>query len=292
MNQVIIEKLKAKIKRFEEMMVTLEELFKSDDNRIDAEEQKELDLVQSYIDKVKEKLKMTTDEEKEPTSYSIKESVGKGGKNNKDDAKVIQILLKKNAGHNLVPDGLVGNKTIAAIIAFQKTIFNGWSDGLISPGKQTFQALAKGKGTSDDSNSGTSSQDDNANSGSGDDSSGSSDDSSTTDDPSNGDLPAALGAKSKISASVGQGGKNKPEDVVVVKQILKEFKFNVDPTNSEVDSNLIAAIKKFQQDYVGSSKPDGRVDAGGRTWNKMLGLGRLQGGMEKVAQKYGVEPAV
>ena len=111
---------------------------------------------------------------------------------------------------------------------------------------------------------------------------------STTDNSNNEQI---LSTTSKISSSVGNKGKNKPEDVVLVKKLLNKFGANLNE-DPEADAALTEAIKKFQRDYRGSTNPDGRVDAGGGTWNSLLGIGRIKGDLLKVSQKYGVEPAV
>jgi hypothetical protein len=106
----------------------------------------------------------------------------------------------------------------------------------------------------------------------------------------------ALSTTSKISASVGHKGKNKPEDVILVKTLLNKYgnSFALEPQDVAVvaDTKLTEAIKKFQQDYRGSTKPDGRVDANGGTWGSLLGIARIKGDLLKVAKEYGVEPAV
>lgn len=105
-------------------------------------------------------------------------------------------------------------------------------------------------------------------------------------------IEPALAPTSKLSGSVGAGGQNKPQDVVTVRTLLNKFGNNLEITEDGTDSKLIDAIKQFQKDYRGSSNPDGRVDAGGKTWGAMLGIGRIKGELAAIAQEYGVEPAV
>ncbi len=69
-------------------------------------------------------------------------SVGRGGKNQKDDVTSVQQLLNA-AGAKLTVDGLCGPKTIGAISAFQKKTF-GQADGRVDPGARTWQALGGG----------------------------------------------------------------------------------------------------------------------------------------------------
>jgi hypothetical protein len=72
----------------------------------------------------------------------------------------------------------------------------------------------------------------------------------------------------KISASVGQGGRNKPTDVVVVQVLLNANGIDW-PIDGEGDSYLAEIIKSFQGDVVGVARPDGKIDFGGRTWKKL-----------------------
>jgi peptidoglycan hydrolase-like protein with peptidoglycan-binding domain len=72
----------------------------------------------------------------------------------------------------------------------------------------------------------------------------------------------------KITSSVGGTGTNKPVDVMIIQHLLN---LNYDVADYEaritgsVDNEMIQAIKRFQQNALGSKKPDGRVDPGGRT---------------------------
>lgn len=77
----------------------------------------------------------------------------------------------------------------------------------------------------------------------------------------------------KISASVGKNGKNKPEDVQVVQELLNDFtkmcgfkKLDVD---GQVGPKTISAIAEFQKSAVGMSKPDSRVDPGGPSFTTL-----------------------
>ena len=75
----------------------------------------------------------------------ISKTVGKGGKNDKDDAGVVQELLNnfaQMAGFaKLKVDNDVGKKTIAAITAFQTKVMGVKADGRVDPGKDTIKAL-------------------------------------------------------------------------------------------------------------------------------------------------------
>ena len=74
--------------------------------------------------------------------FSIKGAVGRGGKNSEEDVKAVQAALNKRANAGLKVDGQCGPKTIAAIMAFQKTLGQFAADGRIDPGRGTARALA------------------------------------------------------------------------------------------------------------------------------------------------------
>lgn len=74
-------------------------------------------------------------------------------------------------------------------------------------------------------------------------------------------------ASTKLTASVGKNGKNKPEDVVAVQQLLNDSggaKLDVD---GRVGPKTIRAIGVFQKQKGGPV--DGRVDPGGKTWQAL-----------------------
>lgn len=77
-------------------------------------------------------------------------------------------------------------------------------------------------------------------------------------------------ASASISGSVGQGGKNKEDDVRTVQQLLNQK--GAAPA-LEVDGlcgpKTIGAVRKFQSDNLGFA--DGRVDPGGQTWGALTG---------------------
>ncbi len=78
----------------------------------------------------------------------------------------------------------------------------------------------------------------------------------------------------KISASVGKGGKNRPEDVVTVQYLLNCVpKGKGGPEKELVIDGLTGpltegAIVRFQSSVLGFA--DGRVDAGGKTFSALL----------------------
>jgi hypothetical protein len=95
----------------------------------------------------------------------------------------------------------------------------------------------------------------------------------------------------KISAPVGKGGKNEPQDVLLVKRLLSKFGYKL-AQNGEADAALYSAIGKFQSDYLPTAKSDQRIDPGGQTWNTLIGIGRIKGSLDAMAKQYDLEPAV
>jgi len=75
-----------------------------------------------------------------------------------------------------------------------------------------------------------------------------------------------------LSASVGQGGKNNPADVILVKKLLnKAIAAGLAEDNANCGPKTIEAILKFQKEKMGILKPDGCVDVGGKTWKALNG---------------------
>lgn len=71
-----------------------------------------------------------------------------------------------------------------------------------------------------------------------------------------------------IEGSVGEGGRNRPEDVERVQQLLADGGVNPGAIDGVVGAKTIAAIRKFQSAFL--ANPDGRVDPGGRTWRELI----------------------
>ena len=89
----------------------------------------------------------------------------------------------------------------------------------------------------------------------------------------------------KISASVGKGGKNKPEDIKVIQELLNPFAGQVGFAKMKVDGapnpKLDKAIGAFQLNVCGF-KPDSRVDPGKRTMQKLVaGPGKAKAEQKK-----------
>ena len=78
----------------------------------------------------------------------------------------------------------------------------------------------------------------------------------------------------KITASVGRGGQNRPDDVRVVQTLLNDdlpIPFRPLIVNGICDANTIATIEAYQRQVMRLPNPDGRVDAGGRTLTALAG---------------------
>jgi hypothetical protein len=75
----------------------------------------------------------------------------------------------------------------------------------------------------------------------------------------------------KISSSVGKGGKNKPEDVKIVQELLNAFTkmcgFKKLDEDGLIGPKTISAIAEFQKTAVGMSKPDSRIDTNGDSFS-------------------------
>ncbi|MGN6378082.1 MAG: hypothetical protein ACTHNU_03960 [Gaiellales bacterium] len=68
-------------------------------------------------------------------------------------------------------------------------------------------------------------------------------------------------AGQELEGSVGFGGRNHPRDVLIVERLLSQAGIN--------ESNVGAAIMRYQKDVLGWDRPDGRVDPGGRTFRAL-----------------------
>src|SRR5690348_1520718 len=80
----------------------------------------------------------------------------------------------------------------------------------------------------------------------------------------------------RLTGSVGQGGRNTHDDVLLVQKQLNK-NAHIAPSIGEVpetgimDEATLRAIAAFQRSVVRLSAPDGRVDPHGRTWRMLLG---------------------
>src|SRR5687767_12140012 len=78
---------------------------------------------------------------------------------------------------------------------------------------------------------------------------------------------------SRIAASVGHNGENRPDDVRSIQKLLNEH--SLPPLRPlDVDGHAgektIETIRHFQSSKLGLKKPDGRVDPNGRTLRALL----------------------
>ncbi len=74
--------------------------------------------------------------------------------------------------------------------------------------------------------------------------------------------------ETEITGSVGQGGQNRPSDVRIVYALFNKILSTPLTVSDQVSDELIQTIKAFQQPFL--SRPDGRIDVGGRTWGKFI----------------------
>ncbi|MEX1363517.1 MAG: T6SS effector amidase Tae4 family protein [Nannocystaceae bacterium] len=72
----------------------------------------------------------------------------------------------------------------------------------------------------------------------------------------------------RLAGSVGEGGRNRTEDVEVVQQLLADNGVDPGRIDGHAGPKTIAAIRKFQSRFL--ANPDGRVDPDGRTWRELL----------------------
>lgn len=79
------------------------------------------------------------------------------------------------------------------------------------------------------------------------------------------------GPRPRLLGSVGQSGKNRTEDVLIVQLLLKARGEDPGPANGHISDRTIDAIRDFQARFL--SNPDGRVDPGGRTWRELNAQG-------------------
>jgi hypothetical protein len=77
----------------------------------------------------------------------------------------------------------------------------------------------------------------------------------------------------EINGSVGKGGANSQQDVLLVQQLLnahvKALGLPALVEDGQIGANTIGAIRKYQQMVCGHGKPDGRIDVGGGTWKSL-----------------------
>jgi LAS superfamily LD-carboxypeptidase LdcB len=74
-----------------------------------------------------------------------------------------------------------------------------------------------------------------------------------------------------ISDTVGENGKNKPEDVLLIKTLLNKFGAGLDLKIANCGPKTIEAIKNYQKTKAGLKNPDGLISPNGTTWKALNG---------------------
>ncbi|MCI5165422.1 MAG: polysaccharide deacetylase family protein, partial [Candidatus Electrothrix sp. GM3_4] len=77
-----------------------------------------------------------------------------------------------------------------------------------------------------------------------------------------------------LTGSVGQNGNNRSNDVQAVYVLFNKILPRPLAASDQVSTELVQAIRDFQQGFL--SRPDGRIDAGGRTWKKLTAAAETQ----------------
>jgi hypothetical protein len=72
---------------------------------------------------------------------------------------------------------------------------------------------------------------------------------------------------SKLTASVGENGTNKQQDVMLVQKLLKAAECDCGPVDGICGPQTTAAIRSFQSRVL--SDPDGLIEPGEITWNSL-----------------------
>jgi hypothetical protein len=80
----------------------------------------------------------------------------------------------------------------------------------------------------------------------------------------------------EIVKSVGQGGDNDAADVRIVQTMLNQIRgllgADMLPVSGDCTAETIGVIKNFQFRLANLLKPDGKIDAGGRSWKRLAAL--------------------
>lgn len=175
---------------------------------------------------------------------SISASVGQGGKNEKEDVRTVQILLNAQ-GASIGTDGLIGPKTIRAIIDFQRSKVGLSSpDGRIDPGGRSWTTLTGSAAATTEPNTGNSSND-NTDTGTGQDQT--SEPTVATGSNVSSQRADELADQTSDKTSPLRGGTvgggnaaNQPNDVKIVQELL-----GLNATG-KADAKLEQAIRDFQ----------------------------------------------
>ncbi|HPE58919.1 MAG: polysaccharide deacetylase family protein [Thiothrix sp.] len=96
--------------------------------------------------------------------------------------------------------------------------------------------------------------------------------------------------REEIGGSVGEGGDNHPQDVRIVYALFNELLSRPLAVSDAVTDELIRAIRDLQRPFM--AHPDGRIDVGGRTWQRLTGKGGTGKSVKSVLLSFddGPEP--
>lgn len=75
----------------------------------------------------------------------------------------------------------------------------------------------------------------------------------------------------KLQGSVGLGGANFRKDVMAIQNLLAENGYAPGPADGSLRMATISAIQKFQRTAIKMNSPDGLIEPGGITWQKLIG---------------------
>jgi peptidoglycan hydrolase-like protein with peptidoglycan-binding domain len=165
-----LEKLKERLLKWNGQLTGFKQWALANDGILDETEksliallEKEINAINQRILQVEKAKSNANSSQSTGSSKNITASVGKGGTNKKEDVTLVQQLLNSKNKAGLDADGDCGNKTIAAIEAFQQKTF-GWKDGLISTAGKTWTALSGAAASNNNSNTNTNNSNTNNNS--------------------------------------------------------------------------------------------------------------------------------
>ncbi|UFS70690.1 M15 family metallopeptidase [Geomonas sp. RF6] len=92
---------------------------------------------------------------------------------------------------------------------------------------------------------------------------------------------------SAIVASVGQGGKNQNDDVVLVQKLLRGKGLYAGEVDGICGTKTIAAILLFQKGFL--SEPDGLIEPEKTTWKRLCSAGGWDGDSSQWPQEKKIE---
>ncbi|XOF35102.1 MAG: polysaccharide deacetylase family protein [Candidatus Electrothrix sp. YB6] len=81
------------------------------------------------------------------------------------------------------------------------------------------------------------------------------------------ELTAAVEKPEEITGSVGEGGQNQARDVRIIYALFNKTLSRPLAVSDQCSDELIQAIRDLQKMFM--SRPDGRIDVGGRTWRQL-----------------------